>query len=167
MRINLPVTDEEYVLPDDEVIITRTDSRGVIEYANAAFLRSSGFSGEEVLGHPQNIVRHPDMPSAAFEDLWATIKSGRPWTGIVKNRRKDGGFYWVLVNITPVVRDATITGYISVRTRPTEKEITSAEKLYADLQREGSRWRLCAGPPDYILISSGVFFCQLNQGLTS
>ena len=146
MRINLPITDEEYVLPRDEVIITRTDSHGVIEYANAAFLRSSGFPRDEVLGQPQNIVRHPDMPPAAFEDLWTTIRSGRPWTGIVKNRRKDGGFYWVLANVTPVVRDGAIAGYVSVRTRPSAEEITSAQKLYADLQRErGSRWRLRGG----------------------
>lgn len=146
MRINVPITDHEYVLPQDEVIITRTDSDGVIEYVNAAFLRSSGFTREEVIGQPQNIVRHPDMPAAAFEDLWLTIQSGRPWSGVVKNRRKDGGFYWVLANVTPVVRDGEIAGYVSVRTHPSEAEVAAAERLYADLRREhGSRWRLKGG----------------------
>ncbi|KDB08066.1 methyl-accepting chemotaxis sensory transducer with Pas/Pac sensor [Burkholderia sp. lig30] len=146
MRINLPVADSEYLLPPDEVIITRTDCHGVIEYANAAFFRSSGFSRDEVIGQPQNIVRHPDMPEAAFEDLWSTIKSGNPWTGVVKNRRKDGGFYWVLANVTPVVRDGQITGYVSVRTRPSADDVASATRLYEDLRREhGSRWRLKGG----------------------
>lgn len=146
MRINVPITDHEYVLPQDEVIITRTDSGGLIEYANAAFLRSSGYSRDEVIGQPQNIVRHPDMPEAAFEDLWLTIQSGRPWSGVVKNRRKDGGFYWVLANVTPTMRDGEVTGYVSVRTRPSEAEIAAAERLYEDLRLEqGSKWRLKGG----------------------
>ncbi|WP_322013086.1 methyl-accepting chemotaxis protein [Paraburkholderia sp. J12] len=154
MRINVPINDHEYVLPQDEVIITRTDGNGVIEYANDAFLRASGFSRDEVMGQPQNIVRHPDMPSAAFEDLWRTIQSGRPWSGIVKNRRKDGGFYWVLANVTPAVHDGEITGYMSVRTRPTGTEIEAAERLYDDLRREeDSRWRLKGGRA----IRRGVF----------
>lgn len=146
MRINQPVTDCEYVLPEDEVIITRTDLKGRIEFANGAFLRACGFSREEVIGKAQNIVRHPDVPAAAFEDLWRTIKSGRPWSGVVKNWRKDGGFYWVLANVTPAVRNGKITGYISVRTRPTKEEIASAEGLYADLKREqDAQWRLSGG----------------------
>ncbi|WP_042338268.1 methyl-accepting chemotaxis protein [Paraburkholderia ferrariae] len=154
MRINVPVNDHEYVLPQDEVIITRTDGNGVIEYANDAFLRASGFTRDEVMGQPQNIVRHPEMPAAAFEDLWRTIQSGRPWSGMVKNRRKDGGFYWVLANVTPAVRDGEITGYMSVRTRPGEAEIEAAQRLYADLRREeDSRWRLKGGRA----IRKGVF----------
>ncbi|WP_027794752.1 methyl-accepting chemotaxis protein [Paraburkholderia acidipaludis] len=146
MRINVPITDHEYVLSQDEVIITRTDSTGVIEYANEAFLCASGFSRDEVIGAPQNIVRHPDMPAEAFEDLWRTIRNGRPWSGVVKNRRKDGGFYWVLANVTPAMRDGEATGYVSVRTRPAEAEIAAAERLYADLRREqGGKWRLAGG----------------------
>ncbi|WP_296657246.1 PAS domain-containing methyl-accepting chemotaxis protein [Paraburkholderia sp.] len=146
MRINQPVTNHEYVLPQDDIIITRTDLKGRIEYANDAFLRACGFSREEVIGKAQNIVRHPDMPPCAFEDLWATIKRGRPWTGVVKNWRKDGGFYWVRANITPSVRNGQVTGYISVRTRPTEAEIALSEHLYEDLKREhGGKWRLKGG----------------------
>ena len=93
MRTNLPVTDHEYMLADDEAIITRTDLKGKITYANAAFMKVSGFTRDEVIGAPQNLVRHPDMPCEAFADLWSTIKSGRPWTGLVKNRSKNGDFY--------------------------------------------------------------------------
>ncbi|KAF7957171.1 hypothetical protein AWV80_37150 [Cupriavidus sp. UYMU48A] len=84
MRLNLPVTDEEYRLPSDEVIITRTDAQGNIEYANQAFFRSSGYDRAEIIGQPQNIIRHPDMPAAAFADMWATIRAGTPWTGVVR-----------------------------------------------------------------------------------
>jgi aerotaxis receptor len=146
MRINQPVTNHEYVLPEDEVIITRTDLKGQIEFANGAFLRAGGLAREDVIGKPQNIVRHPDVPAAVFEDLWHTIRSGRPWSGVVKNRRNDGGFCWVLVNVTPSIRNGEITGYISVCTRPTKEEIASTERLYADLKRErDARWRLSSG----------------------
>src|SRR5690606_4270675 len=125
----------------DEVIITHTDPDSRITYANPAFLSSSEFSLEECLGQPQNLVRHPDMPKEAFADLWATIRSGRSWTGIVKNRRKHGGFYWVRANVTPM-KDSTgrIVGYMSVRVKPTAEEIAKAERVYADIRagRAGS-----------------------------
>ena len=93
MRNNGPVTAIEYVLPEDEVIITHTDTTSRITYANPAFLSSSEFTLEECIGQPQNIVRHPDMPKEAFADLWATIRAGKSWTAVVKNRRKSGGFF--------------------------------------------------------------------------
>ncbi len=130
MRINQPVTDEEYVLPDGEVIITRTDLDSRITYANQAFLSSSGFSLQECIGEPQNIVRHPDMPREAFADLWKTIRGGKPWTGIVKNRRKNGGYYWVRANVTPIVENGRTVGYMSVRVKPTAEEIDAAQALY-------------------------------------
>jgi aerotaxis receptor len=134
MRVNLPITDEEYVLPEGEVIITRTDVQSRITYANQAFLTSSGFSLEECMGQPQNIVRHPSMPPEAFADLWRTIKAGLPWTGIVKNRRKDGGFYWVRANVTPIVERGQIVGYMSVRVKPTAEEVRSADELYRKMK---------------------------------
>ncbi len=136
MRINEPVTQQEYVLPENEVIITRTDVGGRITYANQAFLSSSGFTLQECMGQPQNIVRHPDMPPAAFEDLWRTIRSGQAWTGIVKNRRKDGGFYWVRANVAPIRVDGRITGYMSVRVKPQAGEVAKAAALYRAM-REG------------------------------
>lgn len=134
MRENLPITDEEYVLSERDVIITRTDVSGRIVYANEAFLRISGYPRGEVIGEHQNLVRHPDMPVEAFRDLWATIGADRPWTGVVKNRRKSGGFYWVLANVTPVVEHGQKVGYMSVRTKPSKEQIAKATRLYARKQ---------------------------------
>jgi aerotaxis receptor len=116
MQEDPPVTDDEYVLSEQDVIITCTDTAGRIVYANDAFLRSSGYRREEVMGEPQSIVRHPDMPSEAFRDMWATIEENQPWAGVVKNRRIDGGFYWVVANVTPVFERGQKVGYMSVRT---------------------------------------------------
>ena len=141
MRNNGPVTQAEYVLPEGEVIITHTDTDSRITYANPAFLTSSEFSLDECLGEPQNIVRHPDMPKEAFADLWTTIRSGKSWTGIVKNRRKSGGFYWVRANVTPMMdAHGRIVGYMSVRVKPTAEEVYKAERVYADIRagRAGS-----------------------------
>jgi len=133
--LNAQSTDQgEYVLPDDEVIITHTDPSSRITYANEAFLRSSQYSLEECLGQPQNIVRHPDMPKEAFADLWKTIRSGKSWTGIVKNRRKHGGYYWVRANVTPMMENGRIVGYMSVRIKPTRAEIEQAERAYAAIR---------------------------------
>ena len=134
MRMNGPVTQDEYVLLDDEVIITHTDPTSRITYANSAFLESSGFTLSECIGQPQNIVRHPDMPQEAFADLWQTIRCGKDWTGIVKNRRKNGGFYWVRANITPIVEHGRTVGYMSVRVRPSRAEIDQADKAYAAIR---------------------------------
>lgn len=139
MKMNGPVTQAEYVLPDDEVIITHTDPSSRITYANPAFLSSSEFSLEECLGQPQNIVRHPDIPREVFADLWATIRAGRSWTGIVKNRRKSGGFYWVRANITPMMDGGRIVGYMSVRVKPAREEIQQAERIYADIRNGQAR----------------------------
>ncbi len=135
MRINMPITDEEYVLGEDEQIVSRTNRHGRITYVNNAFCRASGFAREELLGQPQNIVRHPDMPEEAFADLWATIEQGKPWSGLVKNRRKNGGFYWVHANVTPLVEDGAITGYMSVRTRPGTEAIRAASDVYERIRR--------------------------------
>ncbi|WP_431831986.1 methyl-accepting chemotaxis protein [Achromobacter mucicolens] len=146
MRNNQPVNDTEYVLRDEQYLISRTDSRGRIIYANPAFVHASGFSREELVGAPHNIVRHPDMPPAAFEDLWQTIQRGESWTGMVKNRRKDGGFYWVLANVTPIVERGTTVCYASVRVKPTRQQIETAEAVYASLRLGTARGiRLCGG----------------------
>jgi aerotaxis receptor len=123
----------EYLLDDADVIITHTDLQSRITYANAAFVRSSGYTLEECMGQPQNLVRHPDMPKDAFRDLWRTIKAGRSWTGMVKNRRKDGGFYWVRANVSPIEADGRRIGYLSVRVKPSRAEVDAAEALYRRL----------------------------------
>ena len=102
MKINQPVTNVETLLPEGEFIYSSTDLKGVIVEANEAFVRISNFTRDEMIGQSHNMVRHPDMPPEAFADLWRDLKAGRPWRGIVKNRRKDGGFYWVVANVSPV-----------------------------------------------------------------
>ncbi|MBW7901003.1 MAG: methyl-accepting chemotaxis protein [Rhodocyclaceae bacterium] len=136
MKINLPVTDAESLLPEDEFIYSRTNLKGIVEEANEAFCKVSGFTREELVGKNHNMVRHPDMPPAAFEDLWRDLKNGRPWRGIVKNRRKDGGFYWVVANVSPVREHGKIVGYQSVRSRPKPEEIAAADAAYRRV-REG------------------------------
>jgi aerotaxis receptor len=137
--VNLPVTNEEYVLSEQDVIITRTDLSGRIVYANEAFLKSSGFQRDEVMGEPQNIIRHPDMPAEVYRDMWDTIGMDLPWTGVVKNRRKTGGYYWVTANVTPVFERGRKVGYMSVRTRPSDAQITNATELYRKLNTEGAQ----------------------------
>ncbi len=130
MRVNLPVTHEEHVLPETDVIVSRSDLEGRVTYVNETFVRMCAFSRDELMGEGHNIVRHPDMPREAFADLWNTIRAGKPWTGIVKNRRKDGGFYWVKANITPMLESGSIVGYMSVRTAPSAAEKSAAAELY-------------------------------------
>src|SRR4051794_3997079 len=139
MRVNLPVTSEEYVLPEGEVIVTRTDLKGRVTYANDAFLRSCGFTREELLGKAHNIVRHPDMPPAAFQDLWDTIQTGKPWSALVKNRRKDGGFYWVKANVSPILENGRVVGYTSVRTKPAAADVEAAAALYKQINEGTAR----------------------------
>jgi len=141
MRVNHPITQHEYVMEDGKTIVSSTDLRGNINYANQYFIQVSGYTEQELLGTPQNILRHPDMPPEAFADMWQTIQSGTPWTGMVKNRRKNGDFYWVLANVTPVIESGKPVGYLSVRTKPERDQIVAAEKLYREI-REGNPRRL-------------------------
>lgn len=130
MRVNVPVTNIEYVLQEGDSIVSKTDLKGKITYINPSFVRVSGFSEEELLGAPHNLVRHPDMPPEAFADLWQTLKSGLPWTGMVKNRRKNGDYYWVVANVTPLKENGRTTGYISVRTKAGRAQIDTASRIY-------------------------------------
>ena len=130
MRTNLPVTDNEYVLRDGEAPTSRTDIHGNITYVNRDFIDISGFTEDELLGAPQNIVRHPDMPPEAFADFWRTLRAGRAWTGLVKNRCKNGDYYWVVANAAPIFEGDTIVGYTSVRAKPTREQVRAAESAY-------------------------------------
>jgi aerotaxis receptor len=135
MRNNLPITDHEVALDPRCPIVTKTDLQGKILYANPEFMRISGFTEEELLGQDHNIVRHPAMPVQAFADLWATIRRGQTWKGLVKNRRKDGGFYWVKAHVSPLQEQGQHVGYMSVRTAPSELERQQAEQLYRAVER--------------------------------
>ena len=130
MRVNLPVTNHEYPINDGDLILSVTDTKGRITYVNQTFIEVSGFEREELIGKAHNIVRHPDMPPEGFEDLWKTLQSGKPWTGLVKNRRKNGDFYWVVANATPIRQNGIITGYLSVRTKPSRQLIENIEPIY-------------------------------------
>ncbi len=124
----------EYKLDKETIIVSETDGKGKIVYANEDFCKISKFTKDELIGKPHNIVRHPDMPKAAFEELWKTVKEGRVWKGIVKNRTKDGGYYWVNATVYPSQTPEGEVRYFSVRVRPTVDEIEKAEALYATLQ---------------------------------
>jgi aerotaxis receptor len=131
MRLNEPITAVETDIPGDEPLVTRTDLTGCITFANQVFIDVSGFSEAELLGAPHNIVRHPHMPAEVFANLWDTLKAGRPWDGLIKDRAKTGNLYWVRANITPVVENDHITGYISIRSRPSRASITAVGQAYA------------------------------------
>ncbi len=146
MRRNLPVTDTEQHVAEGAFLVSTTDPRGVITTANDAFVRLSGYALDELLGQPHNLVRHPDMPPAAFQDLWDTVKAGRAWHGIVKNRCKNGDFYWVDANVTPVVERGQVVGYVSVRSRPSRAQIRDAAHVYA-LVNQGMTWEQACRTP--------------------
>ena len=130
MQTNLPVTQREYQFPGNETLLSTTDTASHISYANAAFIRTSGFSTDELMGQPHNIVRHPDMPAEAFSDMWRSLKEGESWRALVKNRRQDGDHYWVCANAAPMRRNGQVVGYLSVRTKPARAEVEASEALY-------------------------------------
>jgi methyl-accepting chemotaxis protein len=130
MKINMPVTNIEIELKDTSSIVSKTDLKGRITYINRDFLEISGFTEQELIGASHNIVRHPDMPPAAFADLWNTVKAGKPWNGLVKNRCKNGDHYWVEANVAPVRENGEIVGYMSVRSKVTRKQIEDIEPIY-------------------------------------
>ena len=130
MKKNLPATQREIDYPESKVLVTKTDTKGVITYTNDSFAEISGFSREELIGNSHNIARHPDMPEWVFKNLWDTVKGGHPWRGIVKNRAKNGDHYWARATVSPITNHGTVVGYISLRKKPTRAEISVAEMLY-------------------------------------
>ncbi len=135
MKINQPVSQIEKPYPKGQYLVSRTDLKGLTTYANDAYVDLSGFTREELIGKSHNVVRHPDMPPQAFQNLWDTIKAGRPWRGIVKNRCKNGDYYWVDGMVVPVQENDTTVGYLSVRSEPSRAQIQEAEALYRDLNQ--------------------------------
>lgn len=140
MRYNTPVTDNEYVLGEHQYLISQTDLDSHIVFANPAFIEASGFAWDELVGSPHNLIRHPDMPPEAFADFWTTIRAGKTWTGLVKNRRKNGDFYWVHATVMPIVQDGRAVGYASVRRGVTAEEKATATRVYARM-RAGKKAR--------------------------
>jgi aerotaxis receptor len=156
MRVNLPVTQREYPFPPGQTLVSVTDAKGRITYCNAAFVTVSGFTRDELMGQPHNIVRHPDMPSEAFRDLWNTADEGLPWTGYVKNRRKNGDHYWVRANVTPMTREGKIIGYLSVRSEPKREDVDAAWALYQRMNEEAKAGRMTLRLRHGKVIKSGV-----------
>ncbi|APX93001.1 chemotaxis protein [Halomonas sp. 1513] len=146
MKNNQPVTQREFVLDDEHFLISRTDLKGRISYANPAFIEVSGFTHEELIGAPHNLVRHPDMPPEAFANLWQTLQEGETWRGLVKNRRKNGDHYWVDANVTPIVENGEVAGFTSVRVKASREAIEAAEAAYRQIrQGEGKHLTLERG----------------------
>ncbi|MCE6981675.1 PAS domain S-box protein, partial [Pseudomonas frederiksbergensis] len=151
MKSNLPVTGRNVDYPGDANILSTTDLTSQITYANDDFIKVSGFTREELIGSAHHIVRHPDMPPAVFALMWQYLKAGQSWMGIVKNRCKNGNFYWVSAYVTPILEDGRLVGYESVRVKPTREQVRRAEELYA---------RLREGKP---AVSAGRRLAQLSQ----
>ncbi len=137
MRNNQPVTQREYVLSEEAVLISRSDLKGNVTYANPTFVEVSGYSREELIGSPHNLLRHPDMPEAAYADFWKTIQAGATWQGVVKNRRKNGDHYWVHATVAPLRDGERVAGYTSVRRKASAKAVARAEKVYTDIREKG------------------------------
>jgi methyl-accepting chemotaxis protein len=141
MKINKPVTDNEYVLNETDSIVSKTDLNGKITYASDDFIRISGFSRNELIGASHNIVRHPDMPPEVFADLWVSMKAGYPGSAVIKDRCKNGDFFWVFANIAPIYENDQLVGYISVRSKPSLNQITGVSAAYQKI-REGKSGNL-------------------------
>lgn len=179
MRVNTPVNNSETEVPEGVYIYSRTDATGIIVDANQAFADISGFSLDELVGQNHNMVRHPDMPPEAFADMWSSLKRNRPWRGLVKNRRKDGGFYWVVATVNLVRENGRVAGYQSVRTKATREQIRSASEAYASIRagdtslhiKDGAVYSNAASfiakftTPD-ALTTSAIFGALLGMGTT-
>ena len=163
MKINLPVTGRNVDIAQDANILSTTDLGSSITYANQDFIDVSGYSREELLGAPHNLLRHPDMPSAAFAHMWQTLKSGRSWMGMVKNRCKNGDHYWVSAYASPVTRDGVAVEYQSVRTRPDARRVMAAERVYARLRTGPRRMRPVLEMPLKLSLVTGAT-CALTWG---
>lgn len=129
-------SQHQFPYPEGQLIISRTDLKGIITHCNDAFVLLSGYEKEELIGAPHHLVRHPDMPKSAFADLWNTIKNGKKWSGYVKNLRKDGAYYWVFATAVPCVREGKIVGYASVRRQASPEKIAYYEALYQQMREK-------------------------------
>lgn len=131
--MNRPTVIDEAFTFTNGLIVSSTDLKGIITYANRKFCKIAGYTKDELIGKNHNIVRHPDMPKAAFQEVWDTVKAGKEWTGIVKNLRKDGRYYWVYSHIAPVFNEGEITGYTAARRPSSDNEIAEIIPVYRDM----------------------------------
>ena len=138
MRKNFPITELQTQVPENQYLISKTDLKGRITYVNPSFIEISGFSFKELIGQAHNIVRHPHSPPSIFADMWQQLKRGEQWQGVIKNRRKDGGYYWVHARIIPIIENGEHTGYASIRVRPSEQQIAQASQQYERFTQDPS-----------------------------
>ncbi|MBS98587.1 MAG: aerotaxis receptor Aer [Oceanospirillaceae bacterium] len=162
MKNRVTPNNNEVRLRDDEFIVSKTDTRGIITYVNRIFMQISGYNEKELLGVQHNLIRHPDMPRGAFKLMWDTLNAGEEFFAYVKNLCKDGGYYWVLANVTPDINaDGKVVGFYSVRRKPTDDAIRAVTPLYRDMleieQREGAK----SGPQRSIEYLQE--FCERNN----
>lgn len=127
--------DEEVPYPDGKLIVSSTDTEGVITHCNDSFVDMSGYSEAELIGQPHSILRHPDIPKAAFADMWNTVQGGEKWAGYIKNLRKDGRYYWVYATVVPNKRAGVIKGFTSVRRKPSRDRVNEAQALYIEMKK--------------------------------
>jgi len=151
--------NQEYVLTENDLIVSKTDLKGIITFVNDDLVRITGFSKAELIGAPHNIFRHSDMPKEAFADLWKTIKNQFTWSGLVKNKTKSGGFYWVRANVTPIYENNKIVGYMSVRRKPNFDNVRKIEKIYAQMRAGKFKGKLSAGN----LLEDDIFHNTLRE----
>lgn len=128
----------ETIVPKNELIVSRTDLKGIISYANETFAEISGYSVEELIGKPHNIVRHPDMPKSVFKELWNSLNTKGSWKGIIKNIRKDTGFYWVYAEVSGVYKDGKLVEYKSIRTPISFEDKVKYQLLYDEMKKENN-----------------------------
>lgn len=171
MKNNLPVSQHEITVPEHANILSTTDLKGSVTYANEDFISISGFTLSELVGHNHNMVRHPDMPPSAFKHMWSTLKDNRSWMGLVKNRCKNGDHYWVSAYVTPVIHDGQTVEYQSVRSRTTPERIARAEWLYSQLREGRTPWQICPAKFSLALrlsalVSVPVMICASLLGAT-
>jgi len=156
MKINMPITDTEQFMKDGDILVSKTDLKGSITFVNRAFIELSGFTEAELLRKSHSIVRHPDMPAAAFKDLWETIQQGNPWTGIIKNRVKNGDFYWVIANVIPIKKNGQVIEFMSVRTKPTQQEVKDAELTYLAMNTDNQPRKKPLNTLKQLLVNTGL-----------
>jgi len=161
MKMNLPATDHEINYNSNNILVSTTDLKGALTYVNDDFIKISGFSREELIGKNHNLVRHPSVPPAVFADLWQTLRDGNAWMGVVKNRCKNGDYYWVDAYVTPIFEEENVVGYQSVRVKPEQADVARAETLYKQLT-DGKPLRLTP-----LLSMSGQIFAGLAAILTA
>ena len=128
--------EKELILDTNAFLVSATDEKGIIKFANTDFCKTANYTLDELIGKPHNIVRHPDMPKSAFEEMWKILKSGNIWTGYVKNQIKDGGYYWVYATCYPFIDSEGVKGYLSCRRKPSRDEVYHYEKVLESLNKD-------------------------------